>query len=147
MRPDPSILQAAQSIARDPFGYRHAQRIAEENRRAVVMKPEQQNPTEAPSTPQETPKSAPPGDQHGLHFDRGYGRDGEALHFTLDEYSDGYTGLITNNLSDRTVFLQGDDFEQVRKDIEDIQKQLRWKKIGKAKAQQLQDELLSQYFE
>jgi hypothetical protein len=78
---------------------------------------------------------------------RGYDLAGQPIHYELKSEPGTDGGMITCSGSTRTTFLQGDDWAAINQEVDVIWKQARWKKIGTTKAQKLQDELLSNYFE
>ena len=55
------------------------------------------------------------------------------------------SGFITKDDVDTGAFLQDKEFLDLQDEIEKIDKLLRWKKIGKQTALQMQDDLLEQY--
>ena len=167
-----SILQAAQDIARDPFkcvygkdtGRMTAPRIGPDPdlllRMTVSSKCVTSNPAATVIMSPENFRFTPDEETTALVDIKALGpAKGNAVqekyyleyrpheHYELREHPGGISGDIVRSSCSRCGFLQGDDWEQVKSEVDDIWKQVRWKKIGKARAQQMQDDLLSQYFE
>ena len=54
---------------------------------------------------------------------------------------------IQDNTTDKTVWLQDDDADQVENECDAVWKQAQWKKMGWNRASLLVDDILSNYFE
>lgn len=54
-------------------------------------------------------------------------------------------GWISFEGEDTGAFLQGDDYYDLEKQIDDLWKRVAWKKIGHRRACEIQDSILSEY--
>lgn len=54
-------------------------------------------------------------------------------------------GYITENGRDTSAFIQGDDYQQLEDELDRLWKQVTQKKMGRKRAAELQDSLLSNY--
>jgi len=79
--------------------------------------------------------------------ERGYDLGGKRIDYDLRKELGTDGGEITNSYNDRTVYLQGSDWYDLCDQIDAVWKQVRWKKMGQAKAQMIVNDYLSEYFE
>lgn len=77
---------------------------------------------------------------------RGYDLDGTPVKYELEVLYRSFCGIITNNINNRTIFLQGDDYFSIQKKIDKLWQQVKWKKMGVKHAQEIQNDILSQYY-
>ena len=75
---------------------------------------------------------------------RGYDCWSQPVQYWLNNLPTGC--MIFNTASKRTIFLQGDEALDVEKQINNIWKQVRWKKIGNHRAIIMQSSILEEYY-
>ena len=77
---------------------------------------------------------------------RGYDIYGQAVQYDLRKELGTDGGEITNSVSSRTVYLQGDSWYTLCDEVEAVWKKVAWKKMGQRRAQRIINEMLAEYF-
>ena len=78
--------------------------------------------------------------------ERGYDIYGHAVQYSLRKCLGTDGGEITNSVSSRTVYLQGDSWYTLCDEVEAVWKKVAWKKMGQRRAQRIINEMLAEYF-